>query len=125
MLVLEDACAAYCYIGGFEPDLAVFSPGTLLLAHAIDAAIAAGRLEVDFLRGAEPYKYRFGARDRCNVCRVVSSSPAPYGVDRGPAGDVVMVPREEPEEREEHEEEDALLDDELVLISVEEEASPR
>jgi CelD/BcsL family acetyltransferase involved in cellulose biosynthesis len=54
----------YHYIGGFDPACAQLSPGTLLIAHAIEQAIAEGATAFDFLRGAEPYKYRWGAVDQ-------------------------------------------------------------
>lgn len=49
------------YIGGFDPDAAALSPGTLLVGHAIEQAQAEGAALFDFLRGAEPYKLRWGA----------------------------------------------------------------
>ncbi|QJE72408.1 GNAT family N-acetyltransferase [Aerophototrophica crusticola] len=52
------------YIGGHDPALAACSPGSLLLSHAIDRATAEGCTLFDFLRGQEPYKYRWGATDR-------------------------------------------------------------
>lgn len=52
------------YIGGHAPALAACSPGSLLLAHAIAEATAEGCTLFDFLRGREPYKYRWGATDR-------------------------------------------------------------
>ncbi|HZQ61093.1 MAG TPA: GNAT family N-acetyltransferase [Casimicrobiaceae bacterium] len=52
------------YIGGYEPALADVSPGTLLIAHAIEQALVEGAGTFDFLRGREPYKYLWGARDR-------------------------------------------------------------
>jgi CelD/BcsL family acetyltransferase involved in cellulose biosynthesis len=57
---------AYYYLGGFNPDLGRFSLGTLLIAHALEDAIAQGAREFDFLRGDEPYKYLWGARNREN-----------------------------------------------------------
>jgi CelD/BcsL family acetyltransferase involved in cellulose biosynthesis len=62
--VLADAHRSYFYLGGFEPALRTLSPGTLAIAHAIDHAIATGAAAFDFLRGAEPYKYRWGAIDQ-------------------------------------------------------------
>jgi CelD/BcsL family acetyltransferase involved in cellulose biosynthesis len=53
-----------CYISGFDPELAALSPGHLLLAELIERALAEGAEEVDLLRGVEPYKYDWGARDR-------------------------------------------------------------
>lgn len=54
------------YVGGFDDALAFHSPGTLLLGHMIEQAQAEGR-EIHFLRGAEGYKYAWGARDRMNA----------------------------------------------------------
>jgi CelD/BcsL family acetyltransferase involved in cellulose biosynthesis len=52
------------YFGGFEPEFAFESPGTILIGHAMRCAAAEGARIFDFLRGAEPYKYAWGARDR-------------------------------------------------------------
>jgi CelD/BcsL family acetyltransferase involved in cellulose biosynthesis len=54
----------YYYLGGFDPRWRTLSPGTLLVAHAIDQAAAEGAMAFDFLRGAEAYKYRWGAADQ-------------------------------------------------------------
>jgi hypothetical protein len=54
----------YYYLGGFDPRCRSLSPGTLLVAHAIEQALAEGALAFDFLRGAEAYKYRWGAEDQ-------------------------------------------------------------
>ena len=56
----------YSYLTGFDPAFAFESPGTLVLAHAIEAAIAEGAGEFHFLRGREAYKYEWGAVDRWN-----------------------------------------------------------
>lgn len=59
------------YMIGFESVFAAVSPGTLLVAAMIDAAIAEGRREIHFLRGDEAYKYAWGAQDRRNAaCRL-------------------------------------------------------
>ena len=50
---------AYYYLGGFEPSLARYSMGTVLTAYAIRRAIEEGCVVFDFLRGDEPYKYRW------------------------------------------------------------------
>ena len=52
---------AYYYVGGFDPELSAHGPGSILLNHAIDFARKAGDREFDMLRGAEAYKYRWGA----------------------------------------------------------------
>jgi len=54
----------YDYLGGFDPRFASLSPGTLLIAHAIERASDEGATAFDFLRGRDPYKYRWGARDQ-------------------------------------------------------------
>lgn len=51
----------YFYLSGFHPELSLFSPGSLLIAFAIQHAIEEGLKEFDFLRGDELYKYRWGA----------------------------------------------------------------
>jgi CelD/BcsL family acetyltransferase involved in cellulose biosynthesis len=59
----EDADAWYLYNAGVDPEARELSPGVLLSATAIEAAIAAGRRRFDFLRGDEPYKYEWAAID--------------------------------------------------------------
>jgi CelD/BcsL family acetyltransferase involved in cellulose biosynthesis len=56
----------YCYISGLDPASRYYSPGVAILRAAIEYAIAEGIREVDFLRGAERYKYLWGAVDRPN-----------------------------------------------------------
>lgn len=62
-------CRAYAYLGGFDPDMSRLSPGALALHHAIIEAIREGAREFHFLRGAESYKYAWGATDRWNRAR--------------------------------------------------------
>jgi CelD/BcsL family acetyltransferase involved in cellulose biosynthesis len=51
------------YNSGYDPQkYARLSPGIVLLSYCIQRAIELGRTEFDFLRGAEEYKYRFGAQ---------------------------------------------------------------
>jgi len=59
----ERARAAY-YLGGFDPEIARLSPLVVLIGVALERAAREGARELDFLRGAEPYKYRWGAVDR-------------------------------------------------------------
>ena len=54
----------YYYLSGFDPEFRQYSPGTILVAHAIHEAICEGDTGFDFLRGREDYKYRWGATDR-------------------------------------------------------------
>lgn len=59
----------YYYLGGYDPALEKLSPGTLIVAHAIEEAVKSGATTFDFLRGAEDYKYAWGAQDRWNQRR--------------------------------------------------------
>ncbi|MCU1230596.1 MAG: hypothetical protein JWO97_3480 [Acidobacteria bacterium] len=56
----------YYYLSGYDPELEKLSIGTLIVAHAIDEAVRDGATTFDFLRGAEEYKYAWGATDRMN-----------------------------------------------------------
>jgi CelD/BcsL family acetyltransferase involved in cellulose biosynthesis len=58
---------AYAYLTGFDPAFAYEGPGTVLIGHAIEQAAAQGVREFHFLRGREPYKYEWGARDFWNA----------------------------------------------------------
>jgi len=59
----------YYYLSGYDPELERQSIGTLLVAHAIEEAVRDGATTFDFLRGAEEYKYAWGATDRVNSRR--------------------------------------------------------
>lgn len=59
----------FYYLGGYEPALQKSSPGTVIVAHAIEQAVREGMKTFDFLRGAEDYKYAWGAQDRWNSRR--------------------------------------------------------
>jgi CelD/BcsL family acetyltransferase involved in cellulose biosynthesis len=64
LYALASGTEFYFYIGGFDPEFARASPGSLLILHAIRDAIAAGCTAFHFLRGNETYKYRWNATDR-------------------------------------------------------------
>jgi len=53
----------YHYLAGFDPAFDKISPGTLIIAHAMEQAILDGARVFDFLAGQEAYKYRWGAVD--------------------------------------------------------------
>jgi len=59
------------YNSGVNHTFNALSPGWIPLAHTLKWAIDHGRTEFDFMRGAEDYKYRFGARDRLVMRAVV------------------------------------------------------
>ena len=54
----------WVYNSGLDPAFREQSPGWVLLAKLIQWAIANHFSELDFMRGDEDYKYRFGAADR-------------------------------------------------------------
>lgn len=54
----------WLYNSGWTWEYRDFSPGWVLLAHLIQWANDNGIEEFDFMRGDEPYKYKFGAIDR-------------------------------------------------------------
>jgi CelD/BcsL family acetyltransferase involved in cellulose biosynthesis len=60
---------AYYYIGAFAPAFSKLHAGKLAIDAAIRDAISENVLEFDFLAGAEPYKYEWGARDRPRMRR--------------------------------------------------------
>lgn len=66
----------YAYLLGFDPDFAFESPGTLLLARAVEDALAEGATRLDFLRGEEAYKLRWGATAQPNGRRVFRRAAA-------------------------------------------------
>jgi CelD/BcsL family acetyltransferase involved in cellulose biosynthesis len=68
------AGTVYYYLSGYDPELEKLSIGTLVVAHAIEAAVRDGVTAFDFLRGAEEYKYVWGAKDRMNRRRQVFKS---------------------------------------------------
>ena len=56
----------YYYLSGYDPDLEKLILGNVIVAHAIEEAVRGGARTFDFLRGAEEYKYSWGAEDRVN-----------------------------------------------------------
>jgi len=62
----------WVYNTGWNPEFSKYSPGWILLSKLIQRAIQQGLKEVDLMRGAEEYKYRFGGVDR-QVVMVQSS----------------------------------------------------
>jgi len=61
------------YNSGFDPEAyPQLSPGWVLVAYAIQYAIAVGDEVFDFMQGNEEYKYRFGSQDYA-VMRVLVS----------------------------------------------------
>ncbi len=65
------AGTVYYYLSGYDPELERLSIGTLIVAHAIEEAVRDGATTFDFLRGAEEYKYAWGATDRVSSRRQI------------------------------------------------------
>jgi CelD/BcsL family acetyltransferase involved in cellulose biosynthesis len=73
------------YIGGFDPEWSRYSPGSIVLLAAVETAAREGAREFHFLRGREPYKYRFGAHDTGTCRRMLvphARAASPTRVDR-------------------------------------------
>jgi CelD/BcsL family acetyltransferase involved in cellulose biosynthesis len=51
------------YNAGIDPDARDLSPGVVLAARYVRAALESGARRFDFLRGDEPYKYEWGSVD--------------------------------------------------------------
>lgn len=64
------------YQSGWDRRYARDGLGNLLVLHALEFAAEHGAGTFDFLRGTEPYKYRFGARDRWDRTWLVPRGPA-------------------------------------------------
>ncbi len=69
----------YYYLGGFDDAARDLRPGTVLFARVIERGIDENYTNYDFLRGAEPYKYKWGATD-VHTCRMTIY---PHGIVRG------------------------------------------
>ncbi|MBN1267024.1 MAG: GNAT family N-acetyltransferase [Anaerolineales bacterium] len=54
----------WLYNSGFDPAAQQLSPGWVLLSRLIQWGFENGKSELDFMRGDEAYKYRFGGIDR-------------------------------------------------------------
>lgn len=54
----------FYYQAGFDPEWSAKSPGTVLMGHGIQSSIAEGMTEFDFLRGLDPYKFRWTDKSR-------------------------------------------------------------
>ncbi len=63
MLAFDDGQTCFLYNAGMDPDARDVSPGITGTAMYLQDRLAAGRRRFDFLRGDEPYKYEWGAKD--------------------------------------------------------------
>ena len=62
-ICFDDGLTSFLYNAGMDPSAAEVSPGVTGTALYLENRLAAGRRRFDFLRGNEPYKYEWGARD--------------------------------------------------------------
>jgi CelD/BcsL family acetyltransferase involved in cellulose biosynthesis len=65
----------YYYLSGFDVELSKYSIGNVLMAQAIERAIADGATEFDLLRGDETYKFQWKAEER-ETLRLILGRPA-------------------------------------------------
>jgi CelD/BcsL family acetyltransferase involved in cellulose biosynthesis len=66
----------FYYLSGYDPAWSRLSPGTALVGSAIAQAAREGATHFDFLRGQEPYKYKWGAEDRSTFKITLTRSAA-------------------------------------------------
>lgn len=71
LMVLAGYSMHAYYIGGFDPAYRRLSPSSALIGFAMRQAASEGARAFDFLRGAEPYKARWGARAQPTWRRVL------------------------------------------------------
>ena len=72
LLVLAGRRTHHYYLGGFDPEYARLSPSAALVGAAMAQAAREGAEAFDFLRGAEPYKARWGARPGLTGRRILT-----------------------------------------------------
>ena len=65
----------YYYLSGFDVALSKFSIGNVLMAQALERAMADGATEFDLLRGDETYKFQWKAEER-ETLRLILGRPA-------------------------------------------------
>lgn len=66
---------AYFYLGGFDPSMERFSPGTLALYYALKHAASHGASVFDFCRGTESYKSRWAAHHHSSYRIIIRHRP--------------------------------------------------
>lgn len=71
------------YNAGIDPDARELSPGVVLAACYVRAALEVGMRRFDFLRGDEPYKYEWGSHDEPIQRLLVRADRSPADEGRG------------------------------------------
>ncbi|HYL41367.1 MAG TPA: GNAT family N-acetyltransferase [Candidatus Binatus sp.] len=77
----ETADSLLYYNAGLDPEARHLSPGVVLVERLVRRALERGHRRLDFLRGDEPYKYEWGARDEAIQRLLVRRTAV-----RGPVG---------------------------------------
>ena len=73
----DDGNTIYIYNSGFSNEMQYFSPGWVLLSYLVEWAIENSRETIDFMRGSESYKYKFGAVDTSLYRGILKRTLAP------------------------------------------------
>jgi hypothetical protein len=81
-VTFDDGETLSYYNAGIDPAARDLSPGVIMIAKLVQAAIAAGRRRLDFLRGDESYKYEWGAVDEPIERILVTRTTGAAGTDR-------------------------------------------
>jgi CelD/BcsL family acetyltransferase involved in cellulose biosynthesis len=63
---------AYAYLGGFDPSMERYSPGSLALSLVIEDSVVRGARVFDFLRGDESYKALWRPSYKNNFKKIIS-----------------------------------------------------
>jgi CelD/BcsL family acetyltransferase involved in cellulose biosynthesis len=61
--MLKKGKVYYYYTSGFSPGFKKFSPGSILIFKIVENAVQNGIKQINFLKGGEEYKYKWGAKD--------------------------------------------------------------
>ena len=64
---LEYKQKMYGGLSGFDPDYSKYGVGNLIIAKVVEKCIQKKIKEFDFLKGGEPYKFKYTARYRRNL----------------------------------------------------------
>ena len=67
----------FCYLQGFDPEFAYYSPGTQLMFAVLEDAVRVGMKKFDFLRGQETYKQHWRAVSEPTYCVQLARSAFP------------------------------------------------
>lgn len=63
----------YTYLMGYDPDFSSLSPGRLMLLSVAEDCITRGVVGMDFLRGAEKYKYDWSPKETRNYTLLITN----------------------------------------------------